>query len=139
MSNIKVIADEILNSGCKCTEIQNRIQTHLLKVVEEWSQIMVNVNHVAHDRTEDDKDWKDFELLTRHLMSWIDSMKRELESIDEKIKRSSVEKLKHCFHEITVNKYERLFIKRVFSYFYESLSKITSFSIRAFKQCLSCI
>lgn len=98
-----MIADELLNGGFKCTEIENKIQTDLLKVVEEWSQVMVKVNVDEDDVLEGSKEWEDFEQLTKHLNHWIDVTKHELEAIDRKIKRSSVETLKHCFHDITVD------------------------------------
>ena len=110
LSALKTTSDQILTNNCKSNETTTEIQKQLLQVVEEWSRLIVEMSEFDRERIQADKEWKDFELLAKHLAQWLEEMKQHLENIDAKIKNSSVETLKYCFHEISVSFFKNIFL-----------------------------
>ena len=101
LSDIKTHADEL--SSCPQQSIQNEIKVHLLKLVELWSTIISNLNELNSKRGQRERELADFKQLAYHLYHWVEETKSGLEEIDRKIKSSSVEKLKTCFHHVSVS------------------------------------
>ena len=100
LSDIKRHADELSTSPQE--SLQKEIKINLLKLVELWSTIISNINEVNSKRGQRERELADFKQLAYHLYHWIEETKSRLEEIDRQIKSSNVEKLKICFHHVSV-------------------------------------
>ena len=101
LSDIKTHADQLSLSPQEA--IQKEIKIHLLKLVELWSTIISNINESTLKRGQQEKEVTDFKQLAYHLYNWIEETKSRLDEIDREIKASSVERLKSCFHQVSVS------------------------------------
>ena len=80
---------------------------------------MVTVNEASLKRGNDEKEWLDFQQLAKHLFQYIEEMKLKLQEIEQCIRKSSVEKLKTCFHQVSVSLLE-LFCRLLFFFSFKN-------------------